>query len=511
MKRIIVLITIIFAISNVFAQPTVNPDGYNIFYYPNQVKSSEGYMRQGKPDGMWKTYYPNGIIKSVGKRTSFQLDSVWVFFTEQGDSLEAITYLYGKKNGYYLKYDTITINGKKINFLASKEMYISDVKSGLGTYYFPNGIIKTEIPYVEGKKHGVSKEYNQQGVLVTLKKFHYDQITDIEKINRIDNAGNKQGIWKYFGDNKQMVLEEFYLEGKLEGLRKFYDESGKLIRIERYKSGELVPEEDLNDIKENVIIKDTHFADGRIKTSGSYLNEIPVGVHRTFDSTGLVVQGLVFDSLGVKVAEGVIDKTGKKQGDWKDLFSDGTTRAEGKYKNDKRTGNWKFYYPNGKVEQTGKYLNGKPDGEWKWYYPNGQISREENFEDGLENGIYTEYDEKGTIIAQGNYEVGMREGEWTFIIAQNKLVGTFKEDMREGTWKYYTLDDKLWFEGAYNQGEPDGKHLYYYPNGQVKEEQHYVVGIREKSWKYFTPDGILTTTIVYQNGEEVRIDGQKIK
>ena len=44
-------------------QNTVNPDGYNVFYYPNGVKSSEGNFRNGKPDGYWKTYFENGVLK----------------------------------------------------------------------------------------------------------------------------------------------------------------------------------------------------------------------------------------------------------------------------------------------------------------------------------------------------------------------------------------------------------------------------------------------------------------
>ena len=46
----------------------INPNGYNIFYYDNGVKSSEGTMRDGKADGYWKNYYKNGLLKIEGKR-----------------------------------------------------------------------------------------------------------------------------------------------------------------------------------------------------------------------------------------------------------------------------------------------------------------------------------------------------------------------------------------------------------------------------------------------------------
>jgi len=40
----------------VLAQGEINPNGYNVFYYPNGNISSEGYLVDGKPDGYWKAY-----------------------------------------------------------------------------------------------------------------------------------------------------------------------------------------------------------------------------------------------------------------------------------------------------------------------------------------------------------------------------------------------------------------------------------------------------------------------
>ena len=72
-----------------------------IFYPNNNQVSSEGIMRDGKPDAYWRTYYVTGVIKSEGKRTNFLLDSLWVFHNNKGDTLMKISYMFGKKNGYY--------------------------------------------------------------------------------------------------------------------------------------------------------------------------------------------------------------------------------------------------------------------------------------------------------------------------------------------------------------------------------------------------------------------------
>jgi antitoxin component YwqK of YwqJK toxin-antitoxin module len=67
-----------------FSQTKTNENGYNIFYYANGQKSSEGNLRNGKPDGDWKTYYENGNLKSEVNRKEFQMDSMWKFYNDQG-------------------------------------------------------------------------------------------------------------------------------------------------------------------------------------------------------------------------------------------------------------------------------------------------------------------------------------------------------------------------------------------------------------------------------------------
>src|SRR5688572_6538048 len=90
-------------VSFVFSQKkeqVVNENGFNTFYYDNGIKSSEGYMKQGRPDGYWKTFYENGNLKSEGNRKSFELDSIWKFYNEDGKLATIFNYESGRKNGY---------------------------------------------------------------------------------------------------------------------------------------------------------------------------------------------------------------------------------------------------------------------------------------------------------------------------------------------------------------------------------------------------------------------------
>ena len=82
---------------------------------------------------------------------------------------------------------------------------------------------------------------------------------------------------------------------------------------------------------------------------------------------------------------------------------------------------------------------------------------------------------------------------------------------KNGLWKTYYKDGQLHHSGHFVQGSPDGRHVFYYPDGKtLKEEQYYVMGRRDKNWKKYNEDGSLFLTVTYRNDEEVRINGIRI-
>lgn len=178
------------------AQPKINPDGYNIFYFSNGNRSSEGTMRGGKPDGYWKTYYENGKIKTEGNRKEFLLDSVWKFYKENGDILNEITYRENIKNGITKNY----LDGK----LVSEEIYVKNIKQGPATYYYENKNVKRQLVYNENNIEGKSIEYDTTGKIITIEEYEKGTLVLQEKINRLDEHGNKSGKWV-----------EFYEDGKV--------------------------------------------------------------------------------------------------------------------------------------------------------------------------------------------------------------------------------------------------------------------------------------------------------
>ena len=506
MKKILIIIILLFLGRSVNSQVgEVLKDGYQIFKYPNGVISSEGLIKNGKPEGFWKSYYVTGIKKSEGKRTSFMLDSIWVFYDQVGDTTEKISYLLGKKNGYYLKYKKDPSAGL---YLWSKELFAGDRKEGTGYIYFPDGKIQQTVSYNSGKKEGLSKEFDKNGNVIVLQEYNNDFLISREKINRTDNKGLKQGEWTEFYPNGNKKSEKTYKDDLLHGYYKEYDIRGNLVLTMLYDNGAIVKSkvEDEPDIE----IINKYDDNNKLIYSGPYRNNVPVGVHREYDKNGKVTNAFVYNDNGLLLSEGIVDEAGNRNGKWKDLYPDGKTQAEGSYTDNRRTGLWKFYNSSARVEQTGYYNNGRPDGLWKWYYENGAVLREEEYFQGLRDGVCTEYSYSGEVISQGQYSDGEKNGEWKFKSGDFTETGKYIIGLKDGQWRAYYPDGTLKSKGNYLQGNPDGQHLYYYEDGKLKEEQFYRMGIRQKTWKKFDNEGVVTLAITFKDDVEISINGVKI-
>jgi uncharacterized protein len=480
----------------------INPNGYNKFYYENGKLSSEGTMRDGKPDGYWKTYSEFGKIKSEGNRKNFLLDSVWKFYNELGKLSSEFNYKEGKKNGYKLTYDI------KESYATLAEHFVNDVKQGNTFVFAKNKKVKQTIPFVNGKQEGMGYEFADDSTIVTLTNYKMGFVQREEKINRKDNEGLKQGIWKTFYPNLAVKTEVTYTDDKMNGYLKEYAVNGSVINTTKYIKGVLqtnAPELAKLDVRTE------YYEGGFVKFTGTYKDGVAQGIHREFSPEGKVIAAKIYVD-GTLMGEGILDTIGLQQGMWKEYHPNGELKSQGEYINSKRVGAWKFLHPNGKTEQEGKYdRKGKAQGPWKWYYENGNMLREESYRNGLQDGIMTEYDENGKVITKGEYIDGSKEGPWFFEMNDYREEGNYKADQRDGEWKhFYIPSGKLRYQGKFVDGVSDGMQVFYYPNGKEKQTGKYAGGMKEGDWRFYDEAGFLFLTIVFKSDVEVRFDGIKV-
>ena len=483
-------------------------DSYTKLYTASGKLSSEGTIRNGKPDGYWKTYYEDGKIKSEGNRKNFQLDSTWKFYNANGLMYVAYNYSNDKKNGYKLTY-TADLKDSTKGVLSAKENFVRDTLQG-NAYYYKKGRLHQVITYKDGLAEGKSFEFSPDSLITSIIYYKGGFVKRVEKLNQYNTQGHKEGLWQTFYANGVVKWEGTYSDGKREGYFKTYDDKGSLLTIEKYINDVLqVDAPELAKLE----VKTEYYPTGVVKETGPYKNDKPYGTHRIYNENGSEQKADVFDS-GRIVAEGILDSTGLQQGEWKEYHENGKVKAEGKYVNGVKVGQWKYYSPNGKMFEIGKYdTKGRQQGKWLWYFDGGVLRRESNFYNGMEDGEFVEYaDSTGNVITKGQYTEGMKEGTWVYQLDDYKSIGKYTDDQQDSIWKeYYVKNGKIRFEGNFNQGRPDGKHVWYYDDGKVELSGSYSMGLMEDKWKYYTPDGVLYLTITYRDDVEILYDSKKLE
>ena len=499
MKRLIpLIIVLIFNSLQLLAQDQPNPDGYNVFYYPNGKKSSEGAFVNGQPDGWWKSYNEKGTLVSEGNRRNGQLDSTWFFYGDNGDTTLIINYKEGKKNG------------KRIQFYADEsvvEVWDADSLTSPVCVFDRAGHLRRTTPILEGKPHGMEKSFDTAGHIVQLAIYHRGILTRRETINRTDNFGYKQGKWKWFWPNGNLKLEGTFVNDKRDGYFKQYDEDGNFLLVEKYENDYLVA-----DAKETKQLerKVSYHSNGQPSVIATFYNGKAEGVRREFDAEGNVVKGYVFEN-GVMLFEGITDMEGHRQGKWKEFYPTGELKSEGTYKNSNRIGAWKYYFPDKSIEVSGSYdSKGRQDGTWRWYYANGQLMREEFYENGVLDGEFVEYDERGNEITKGKYVEGAEEGYWFYQRNHAIEEGNYYDGMRTGLWKTWFEKGNISSEIEYDQDLMNGKYTIYYENHVVKRTGKCINGERDGVWYDYNDNGELILTTLYKDGVEVRWNNYKI-
>lgn len=304
-----------------------------------------------------------------------------------------------------------------------------------------------------------------------------------------------------------------YFNGVLHGIYREYSLAGEKIVEKRYVNGELFVPKQEEEVVLKAEVKKTYHPNGKLQFEGAFLNDMPVGIHKEFNTDGKLINVQEYTSQSVLLGEGLYDTNGLRTGEWKlyDEYLD-YFYAKGNYKEGKMEGKWLYYYPDGKLEMEGFFSNDKPDREWVWYYQNGLKKREEAFLMGKLEGPYVEYDTLENVILQGEYFDDVRTGKWFYGVGDMIEEGNYELGEKDGEWKhYYAETGQLRFVGSYRKGDPDGTHKWYYPNGKIELIGDYRVGNKNKDWKKFNADGTIYMTFTYRNDELVKIDGKRIK
>jgi antitoxin component YwqK of YwqJK toxin-antitoxin module len=289
----------------------------------------ENYQQiNGIKNGSYVTYYENGNKKSEGSFKDGNFNDSWVFYFENGKIKEEINYFNNYKNGIYKYY---YLNGK----LKESGSFKDDNYHGNYISYFENGNIEKEGKFIDGKYDELWSFNFENGNPKGKGSFKMSDGSEMGSTGIPKNG--RTGIWRFFHDNG-LVKDEFnYIDGKINGNFKSFNELGK------------------------------------IKTEGSIKNDKIEGLYTSYYENG-------------KISDQGIYVNGKKNGLFKKYFQSGILQAEVNYKDDLIDGLVRKYFENGNLETEGNFTGDLANGVFKTYDQNGKLLSEVNFSNGNEQG-----------------------------------------------------------------------------------------------------------------------------
>lgn len=207
--------------------------------------------------------------------------------------------------------------------------------------------------------------------------FFCQTVLSQNDFNKLDEKGNKHGLWKgVYQDTKNPKYEGTFEHGKEVGTFTFFDNT-----------------------KTKRVIATREFSP---KDNSAYT--------------------IVYDQLKNKVSEGkVVNKLSEGQWIYYHKASKSIMATEN-YSKGKLEGVRNVFYPNGKIAEEMMYKNNLKNGAYKRYTESGIIIEESNYKNNEFDGLAIFRDpDDGTIVSKGKFVNGKKAGIWQFF-EKGKLV-----------------------------------------------------------------------------------------
>jgi len=420
-------------------------------------KFSHNYEK-GSKEGEWTEWYDNETVKKVYHYKKDLLD------------------------GSYAIHDSAS--GQKV----IEKMYKKDKLAGIWKEWYLDNTLKLEYAYKDDNLHGVSVDYDSTGKKDSEKRF---------------KSGLKDGEWKFYNDDVELVHVEIYEDDLKNGLWYTKDLDTRDIHYEEYRDDKFI-----------VRYTEHYYPNYQLKEKYAYKDSLPHGKWIGYYKDG--------ETKHVKRFE-----DGKKQGKWQFLTEGGDVHTFELYENDKRNSEWyktgegkdiyyqfwdmdsliseyaDLHYPNGQLIEKISYKKGLKDGKFTGYYESGEVKYKKRYTEDDPDGKWEYYTAAGEKNAEEIYVDGKRNEEW-YKKGENRDIYYQYWDMDSLISEYADLhysNGQLIEKISYKKGLKDGKFTGYYPSGKVEYVKRYEENKPMGKWKFVREDGTTKKIEVYETGK----------
>jgi len=420
-------------------------------FYKNGVTKAEGNHNEGNQVGTWNYYFANEKLKATGNYNNMgERTGVWHYYSFNG-VLETIedSYNDGQLNGTRTEYFP---NGKKKEIYTYKDNVLksetvfdlagnvimkddSTSESFVDKDYFANGVLQLEGGIKNGKRNGVWRFYNPNGILT--------------------------GENTYVDDDQSGPQKTYYSNGKINTV--YYCDSNKTNGLykEYYKDGQLKSQSwFINNLQQGRYYN--YYKNGKIHSTGYLDASKNVGTINYFYSNGNPDMDQVYNDDNILVAIKQYDSNGNVldsatlpngNGKYTQHYENGQLQSIATYVMGRLNDSLTIYYPNGKEMGKWFYIFGKFDGYVKRWDTNGSISMEKNYKMGNDEGVYRSYND-GKLYYEANYLNDEPNGMTKIYHTNGKVYKDYEwqNGDRTGYSSYYSFEGILMYRLKYLEG-----------------------------------------------------------
>jgi len=463
-----------------FSNDTIN--GLSKYYNSNGFKTAELKYVKGKIDSIATYYYPSGKKQSIVEYKNNVKNGDIIFYYENGQIQSKAVNKDDKFVGSYLSYWE---NGKpNTDFTYSPDGKIE----GVCNRWDENGILKEENFYSNGKLNGKTSVYTDDSKLWytvdyrngTIKKLiTYTQNTG-SVCAEFDDKGKRIPV-TFMTPKCQKNYEGMFFEGKRDGAWKHFYTNGNVLLEETYNKGK------------NEGLSINYFKSGTINSKVNYSNDMKNGYYNEYYQNG------------EKMSEGWY-RNGEKQGYWFFYGETGIKVKELYYLNDKMRGYQKYFTVDGKLDFEMHYQDGLAE-TYTYYDTTGLVAFECKIERGTGTVVATYFN--GTKRFESGMKYGCFDGSYKCYFSNGKILeeGTYNAGFYDGDLKLYHRNGNVYELGTYANNSLEGKFVWNYENGKPKTIGYYKNGKKTGTWEWFDEIGRKT---VIRNYKDDKYDGEHI-
>lgn len=246
--------------------------------FPDSKCRSQYEVLDGEKHGKEVLYFSNGTLWQINSYNKGVLHGECKVYHEKGNLQAEMYYSEGRLHGSFKMYHP---NG----VLWSESTFINGMEEGESIIYYASGRIKEKIPFVNGKQHGVYVEYFQNGNPKAIKRYHENRLHGI--CLQYSNNGTLREYEHYNKGLKDSVHLTFFDDGELSTVTR-KDEAGEertLVRFNQMGNRQYIR---FNNGKIHHDIMVDYYEDGLLKSEGVYIHNKKHGYHYYYDKTGSV-------------------------------------------------------------------------------------------------------------------------------------------------------------------------------------------------------------------------------